>query len=120
MKTAAIETAATLTWTTTTQEYESTDWKTFEKKTVKLTRHVCQIVDFGITDDKGRAVGSAAEIEDRGDGFLEVSSLAMRAGSKFGAIPRASRVAITLEAAKLLAAKKIEESRKRAVKNWTK
>lgn len=91
-----------------------------------------QSFDYGVRDNKGRVIGGRVSIRKRfackrdADGkivfgedrhavedldrpFFEVCHHALRDGRGFGAIPRGTNCA-TLEAAKVLAAKKVKEA----------
>lgn len=110
-------TGAALTWT------GPTPWGP------EWTRWESNKVDFGLKDNKGRAIGSYVEIIERyertiyGEGKVRyegrrrfyVSTNALRDGKKFGAIPRDTAVD-SLEAAKQLGEKKIAEASKRYAK----
>ena len=81
-------------------------------------------VRFGIFDDKRREVGCYIEINEAKESTPSapmwfVRSYATRAGVQFGAaFPKPTCVLGDEAAAKALAAKKIEEARKRAKKNF--
>jgi hypothetical protein len=94
------------------------------------TRYVSNVVEHGILDNKGRAIGNYAEIDayqrlvkaDAEPFALEakptyfVTTNATRDGQKFGALSTKGTACSTLEEAKVLAEKKIVAAGKRFAK----
>jgi hypothetical protein len=97
-----------LTWTTEVSPTSSGDY----------VCHRSQKFDFGVSDDKGRAVGVVAYIVEY-QGKIVMSTQAQRGGTKFGAIANGTTVA-TVDEGKALAVKKVAAARKRAIKAWSK
>lgn len=114
-----MKTTTQTTWTTQPLTHSIVVDGKYQTKEIGI-HSASEVVDFGVTDDKGRAVGGFGLVESCEDGSFRVSSQAMRAGKRFGAIPRSTYHRCTLEEAQAIALSKVEAARKRQVKQWTK
>lgn len=112
-----MNTTKTATWTTKPLTHSIVVDGQFVAKEIGIWS-TTDVVDFGVTDEKGRTVGGIGVVESREDGSFRVSSQAMRDGRKFGAIPRSSTFVGTLEGAQALALSKLDAACKRQVKQF--